>query len=159
MFTPGDLERFAPHVDRFSLMTYDYTTSGLPGPNAPIEWVRDAATKLIGSAPTATRRKVLLGLAFYGNDWPVGGGAPATALGRDVVARLQDRANRHAHFTWQPNTAEHLLEYTDAHGVDHVAYVPTKPSVAARARLAQEIGVGISIWEIGQGMNCFFDAF
>jgi chitinase domain-containing protein 1 len=36
-------------------------------------------------------------------------------------------------------------------------YFPTPASLAARVALAREWGVGLSIWELGQGMEAFFD--
>lgn len=36
-------------------------------------------------------------------------------------------------------------------------WMPTLPSVEARLRVAAEVGTGVSIWEIGQGADAFFD--
>lgn len=36
-------------------------------------------------------------------------------------------------------------------------WMPTLPSVEARLKIAAEVGTGVSIWEIGQGAEAFFD--
>lgn len=155
-FSGDDMRQFLPFVHRFSLMTYDYSAARVAGPNAPLQWVREATSRL-GASAAALRPHILMGVPFYGNDWAVGGGHAQTMLGRDVLERLQDSGNRHVRFEWHPQTAEHTLEYTDARNMDHIAYVPTQAFLEARAALAAELGVGIAIWEIGQGLDHFFD--
>jgi hypothetical protein len=44
-----------------------------------------------------------------------------------------------------------------AGGTRHAVFFPTPASVAARVALATELGVGLSIWELGQGLGSFMD--
>jgi len=47
-----------------------------PGPNSPIDWIRACVEHLVPDAASPNRRKILLGLNFYGNDYVFGGGGP-----------------------------------------------------------------------------------
>ncbi|CAI8020803.1 Chitinase domain-containing protein 1 [Geodia barretti] len=72
LFGQSDFDRLAPHVDGFSLMTYDYSSPGSPGPTAPIEWMEGCAVGL-SHQPSPLRQKILLGLNFYGYDFTSSG--------------------------------------------------------------------------------------
>ena len=75
LVTRSDVERLAPYVHGFSVMTYDYSTVQRPGPNSPIEWVRDCITALVPKKTSPIRKKLLMGMNMYGLDYtPTGGG-------------------------------------------------------------------------------------
>jgi chitinase domain-containing protein 1 len=40
-------DRLSKRVDGFSLMTYDYTAGGAPGPNAPLPWMEKNLKELL----------------------------------------------------------------------------------------------------------------
>lgn len=42
-------------------------------------------------------------------------------------------------------------------GLRHTVYYPTPAALETRIKLASELGVGLSIWELGQGMDSFLD--
>jgi chitinase domain-containing protein 1 len=39
----------------------------------------------------------------------------------------------------------------------HTVYYPTPAALEARVKLAEQLGAGLSIWELGQGMDSFLD--
>ena len=77
LFTAKHFEELFPHVDYFSLMTYDYSNFQRPGAAAPIYWVQNSVEHICPSNVAKLkqkRAKILLGLNFFGNDFTPEGG-------------------------------------------------------------------------------------
>lgn len=152
MFLEDDFSRLAENVDYFSLMTYDYSSPSNPGPNSPIAWI-ERCIKLLD--PDAKHRnKILMGLNFYGFDYTSQGGGHI--LGRDLVKQLEKVGS--TKFSYSAESAEHFIQFKHE-TYKHTVFYPTLYSIQKRLRLAEELGVGISIWEIGQGLDYFYDLF
>lgn len=96
--------------------------------------------------------QVLLGLNFYGNDFiiPAGGGP---LLGHEYI-ELLTKYNSTLH--WDKRIQEHVFAYS-VKGRDHEVYYPSLISIQKRLDLAHKYGIGVSIWEIGQGLDYFYD--
>uniref|UniRef100_A0A0V0J5Q3 Chitinase domain-containing protein 1 n=3 Tax=Schistocephalus solidus TaxID=70667 RepID=A0A0V0J5Q3_SCHSO len=142
-------------VDFFSLMTYDYSNPYIPGPNSPIKWVRECVELLAPSGSKSNLRyKILVGLNFYGYDLVPNQRSGHPVLGHEFV-RMVDK--HHPKFRWNSEWAEHYIEFEDSSGHEHVVYFPSTLSIARRISLVQELGTGISIWEIGQGLDSFYE--
>ncbi|KAH9620819.1 hypothetical protein KSS87_015126 [Heliosperma pusillum] len=154
-FGPEDLRALGDSVDGFSLMTYDFSSSYRPGPNAPLFWVRSTVELLLSSSSNNLASKVLVGINFYGNDFDLteGGGAQAIT-GRDYVSLLDRYKPK---IEWQEDFAEHFFSYSDDQNRQHAVFYPTPMSMSKRLKEAHSWGAGISIWEIGQGLDFFFD--
>ena len=97
-------------------------------------------------------KQVLLGLNFYGNDYVMPAGS-RSLLGHEYmeILKIFDPA-----LTWDKKSKEHMVEYTKD-GLRHTVYYPSLVSIQKRLDLAEKYGLGISIWEIGQGLDYFYD--
>ncbi|XP_072175955.1 chitinase domain-containing protein 1-like [Diadema setosum] len=148
LFSKENFDMLSADVDGFSLMTYDFSNAHRPGPNSPIEWVRLCVEALVPE-PGPDRAKILLGLNFYGYDF---GLQAADAI---TGPRYLELLKKHK-LKWEAGAAEHVFEYKDG-TVTRQVYYPTLKSISARLDLARELGTGISIWELGQGLDYFYD--
>ncbi|KAI3701322.1 hypothetical protein L2E82_45976 [Cichorium intybus] len=158
-FGPEDLQSLSADVDGYSLMTYDFSNSQNPGPNAPLKWVTSTLQLLLGGSKNLAQ-KIFLGINFYGNDFVLqGGGLGGGAIvGRDYVSLLEKHKPE---VQWEKKSAEHFFLYSSVEDNDkivkHVVFYPSLMSIAMRLDEARSWGAGVSIWEIGQGLDYFFD--
>ncbi len=148
-------------VDRFKVMTYDYSWGGgAPGPIAPKSWVDD----VIGYAASRVRpTKISIGLPAYGRDWfvrKVSGRCPAAAS--ESVSRtsqgMQDfAASLGVKPTWNAAQTSSTFSYRQRYSnagrsctVKRVAWFDDARSVAAKLPLVAKHGVrGVAIWALG----------
>lgn len=104
---------------------------------------------------------MLLGVNFYGYEFSSGGGgsggsgqwaAEPVKAERflSVLARLQPEVR------WDAASAENYIKFKEA-GKRRQLWFPTPAALSERVALARELGAGLSIWEIGQGMDALFD--
>ncbi|CAO2170667.1 unnamed protein product [Urochloa humidicola] len=155
-FGPEDLVQLADSVDGFSLMTYDFSGPQNPGPSAPLNWVQHALTALLSAKGSSSNhsRMIFLGINFYGNDFLLSRGSGGGAItGRDFVLLLE---KYRPSLQWDEKSLEHFFIYSDE-GVKHAVFYPTLMSLSVRLDEARNWGTGLSIWEIGQGLDYFFD--
>lgn len=154
MISKEDVEAMSKNVDSFSLMTYDFSNPTRPGFNSPIDWVRSCILALAPDANSAVRKKLMVGLNFYGLKYKASGGG-SHVLGPEYIEILK-RAK--PTIRWHDESAEHIVEFKNQKG-SYKLYYPTLKSIHKRLELALEMGVGVSLWEIGQGLDYFYDLF
>ncbi|KAJ3670921.1 hypothetical protein LUZ60_008347 [Juncus effusus] len=152
-FAPGDLRQLADSVDGFSLMTYDFSGPQTPGPNAPLEWMKYCLNMLL-SENIENKHMIFLGINFYGNDFELSDGKGGGAImGRDFVELLKKHKPV---LRWEDKSLEHYFIYADKN-VKHAVFYPSLYSISVRLKEALDWGTGLSIWEIGQGLDYFFE--
>eukprot|EP00271_Cylindrocystis_brebissonii_P009152 TRINITY_DN2382_c0_g2_i1.p1 TRINITY_DN2382_c0_g2~~TRINITY_DN2382_c0_g2_i1.p1 ORF type:complete len:500 (+),score=86.50 TRINITY_DN2382_c0_g2_i1:248-1747(+) len=108
-----------------------------------------------GGATGNLAAKVFQGLNFYGNHFilPSNGGP---IVGHEYLALLERK--QPSSIEWTPEMGEHSFKFTEGEkNQKHEVYFPTLPSIALRLREAMFWGTGVSIWEIGQGLDYFYD--
>ncbi|HEX5688953.1 MAG TPA: glycosyl hydrolase family 18 protein [Roseiflexaceae bacterium] len=131
-------------VDRMRIMTYDYHwRGGGPGPVAPIYWVRQVADY---AKTVVDPAKVVIGVPFYGYNWPPGGTASAQTW--DAIDNLIQT------YGLTVNLAE-----SDANGPIQENWITysgrrvwfaTSRSLDAKLDLVQQYDLaGIAIWRLG----------
>ncbi|KAF6173006.1 hypothetical protein GIB67_006382 [Kingdonia uniflora] len=156
-FGPEDLQRLSDAIDGFSLMTYDFSSPHNPGPNAPLKWIQSTLQLLLSSTGKKTKsaNKIFLGINFYGNDFSLSEGSGGGAItAREYISLLE---KHRPVLQWDEKSEEHLFVYSDDHRIKHAVFYPSLMSISARLEAARSWGTGISIWEIGQGLDYFFD--
>ncbi|XP_037277711.2 chitinase domain-containing protein 1 [Rhipicephalus microplus] len=151
MFLKKDFDNLVDHVTAFSLMTYDYSSPQRPGATSPIQWVRKCV-ELLAPEKGPQRAKILLGLNFYGYSYTSVGGGPI--LGSQFLQELS-KSKKHL-INWDNEASEHYFEYKLQDGKRTVFY-PTLHSINERVKLAESLGTGLAIWELGQGLDYFYD--
>ena len=138
-------------------MTYDFSVnSGQVGPNAPLDWVRANVEYL--TETVEDRSKILLGLNFYGMMYKVDTqgrpvAQPEHILGSKLIELLK---KNFVEIIFEEKIQEHLFILKGS-GSQYLVFYPTLYSIKKRIELSQELGTGLSIWELGQGLDYFYD--
>jgi spore germination protein YaaH len=144
-----DWKAIGQHVDRLRIMTYDYHwRGGGPGPVAPLYWVREVAEY---AATVVNPRKIVIGVPFYGYDWPANGGS-ATALAWGTIEELIEERNLTVNLKQLDNgkpVDESWFTYSTSAGTRTV-YFSTQNSLDSKLRMLQDMDLaGIAIWQLG----------
>ncbi|KAJ8525336.1 hypothetical protein ON010_g15779 [Phytophthora cinnamomi] len=124
---------------------YDFSA---PGPNAPYPWLKKTLEKM----SPMERQKILMGIPFYGYD----NGDAIT--GNTYIQSLKD--NEVSKIRWDPTAhvrvtaieCQHVYTASDT-GSHHVVFFPCLQFLQDRLTLYKEHGVGVAIWELGQGAH------
>jgi spore germination protein YaaH len=163
--TDAQIASVAASVDRIFLMAYDYhwRGSGTAGAVAPIDGpgidVRTTLDRFVGDAGAG---KVILGVPYYGYDWPVVDSGPGAAVRTPAsehggswsvgyVAAIDFlRAQPSVDRVWDPVAKSPHFTYRDsASGTYREVWYEDPRSLAIKYLLAKRAGIaGVGIWAL-----------
>jgi hypothetical protein len=142
----------APAVDGFFVMAYDMNSSSAPSPTAPLngrDWNDTRAmTSYLAVVPGP---KVILGIPFYGYQWPTSDGSPqARTVGGARAVSYSQLAGARPAVQWDSTSSVPWTAYQDGSGQWWQAYFDDPQSVALKADLADHLGLaGVGVWALG----------
>lgn len=135
----------------FYLMFFFFKLLYRPGPSSPTHWSIQSILHLLDQSGDDAS-KILAGINFYGNDFllPQGGGPILGDRYIELLSKFKPEIK------WDDQNKEHYFFYED-HDGKHIVYYPTLKYIHERIKLFNSVGCGISIWEIGQGLDYFYN--
>ncbi len=150
-----DLSALAPSVNELFVMAYDMNSTEVPSPDAPLfgSALSDVAALATYSAE-GLAAKVILGVPFYGYDFPALGplvgepanGQPYAVTYDDIVASIADNGHKPR---WDPSSDTPFIAFKRA-GRWHQTWFDDPASIALKVALAAQFHVaGVGAWEIG----------
>ncbi|KAL9544084.1 hypothetical protein MBANPS3_007799 [Mucor bainieri] len=155
--TPDIFKSMAHYVDRFSLMTYDFSSHDPNGgPSSPIEWIMDNIEYL---APELEERsKLLIGFNMYAMSY-LPTRAPEPLVMKTVIEKLRDQPKERMLddelfdddvpdedsstevLIWDAPSQEAWFVDIDEEGIRQgTVWLPTLRSIKNRVRLAEDYG-------------------
>jgi spore germination protein YaaH len=150
-----DVPTLARVTDGLFVMAYDMESSGVASPTSPLNnYGANVVQSMAWYRWATSPSKVILGVPFYGYEWPTTTDAPnASASGGPVpVGYAQIRASRLPTY-WDPRGSIPWTAY-QVGGQWHEAYFDNPQSLAMKAYVADVDGLaGVGIWALGMDGN------
>jgi spore germination protein len=143
-----DWVAIGPHIDQLRIMTYDYHWRGSgPGPVAPAYWIESVAEY---ARSVVDPGKVMIGVHFYGYDWPPSGNARARPW--SILEEIINAQNATVNFRERDargRVEESTFSYRSSEGWRTVWFM-TETGLASKIDTVQELDLGgIAIWQLG----------
>jgi spore germination protein YaaH len=132
--------------DSFKLMTYGWSGawSRRAGPIGPLSWDEQCVRYALSQGIDA--KKILLGVPFFGYDWPQDATSKIRALTWSTAQPLLAGSSA----VFDASLGESHFEYADSNGTRHVVWFQDERAIAAKAELAKKLGIaGVCCWAIG----------
>ncbi|CAO3684781.1 unnamed protein product [Umbelopsis vinacea] len=126
IMTPEGFDVLAQLIDRFSLMSYDYSSSSYAGgPSAPIDWIEDNIEYLTNEN---NRHKLLVGLNMYAMVYEQGENPQAKVM-NSVLDLIRDmrKEGLTVDLVWDKDAEEHSFVVSEDDGLTEgpTVWLPT----------------------------------
>ncbi len=140
-----------------------------PGPNSPLPFILQSVYNLIPPdlrSNMTLMRKLLMyvdvsvsfnccrGMPFYGYDFEMNTNHREAIVGTTYLQLLHQYKPK---LQWDDFSHEHFFQFKKDKISPHSVYYPSLQFIQDRVVLAEELTLGIAIWEIGQGLPFFYD--
>lgn len=150
-----DVVALAPFVDELFVMAYDMNSTEVPSPDAPLDGASlSDVTALATYSAVGLAGKVILGVPFYGYDFPAQGpivgepakGQPYAVTYDEIAASISSNGHKPL---WDPGTDTPYTIFRRS-GTWHQTWFDNAASIALKTALATQFHVaGVGAWEIG----------
>jgi hypothetical protein len=150
-----DVPTLARTTDGLFVMAYDMENTAVASPNSPLNYYSANVVQSMASYRlAASSSKVILGLPFYGYDWPTTSNAPNASASGGPAPVGYDRIRASSLPTyWDPKGSVPWTAY-QVGGQWHEAYYDNPQSLAMKAYVADLDGMaGLGIWALGMDGN------
>ncbi len=150
-----DIKALAPYVNAFFVMAYDMGSMSTPSPTAPLSGYDPSDLSVIdGYLGVVPASKVILGVPFYGYEWPTNGGYfGAAASGAPTPLTYAQIANSSWPVYWDTTSSTPWTSFQVA-GQWYEVYYDDPTSLALKADLANFFSLrGVGIWALGMAGN------
>ncbi len=140
-YDPHKLERYN---DYLVIMAYDqHSSTGSAGPVAGHGWVESIVDRMTGVMPP---EKLILGLAGYGYDWPLGSEGIDVTYQEALVTAAESGGN----ITFDPADYNLSFTYSDDNDSLHTVWFTDAATAFNGMRTASRYGVGgFALWRLG----------
>ncbi len=150
-----DVAALAPALDGFFVMAYDMNDRVTPSATAPLVGGGYNDTEALQQfTAVVPPQKVILGVPFYGYDWPTTDGTRAAQPtgGESPLSNGEITASGHPTY-WDPSTQTPWTSYQV--GTQwHETFFDNPTSLALKAQLANSFHIGgMGIWALGMDGN------
>lgn len=151
----SDVAALAPSVDAFFVMAYDMNDKVHPSATSPLVGPAYTDVKVIEQyLAVVPAQKIILGLPYYGYDWPTTDGTlAATSTGRATPLTYAAVVAAGHPVYWDPTTYTPWTAYKDGDQW-HETFFDDPTSMALKAQLADFFKIaGVGIWALGMDGN------
>ncbi len=140
----------APAVDAFFVMDYELNLAGSPSASSPLTSGQfSSQTTLAQYTAAVPASKVILGVPFFGIDWPTDNGTMAANAAGGAADIADSQAQGNGPEYWDPVTDTAWTSY-QAGGQWHESYYEGENGLYDVSLLASHYGVrGVGIWALG----------